>query len=401
MKSFELINIGEIHKLEISGENLELKEREIRGIILNIYSEWRKDNLPSKYYPCRELLSQSWCWKDGTKRTLPQRINRIFKEKGYYLGKGYLGKMGNAIREAIPVQEEYYIDITQNFNWNEGDFGDGDSCFWDGRKEIRNEMSKDGRFYAFRFYNKESVGSHFTTFFKDNAGGIYSGVARTWLLKENAYIRYKNKILSRPILILFNSYGKGLKQQASILAILMDGISKSITLSNQKRQSGGLYINNGGYVIGSPNTIETISHFDLGLKNTFDGEIARIDEDEPYPGMTARIVMDSHYIQESLLIKKRRAKLKWSDQRKKKKRKHKQGINNILARAIHYHNKDTLFYLLRSIKIVGAKRSTILHWKTYVRLLHGNFFSILLKILSYKIINGGYNGRSKKKSQSS
>ena len=395
MITFEAMKIKGIHKLEIPGDGLELGLPEIRGIVFSLYKEWIKNHSPLDYFPVLELLTENWCWKEGEGKTLPQRISKILNKNGFQLAKSYLGDLGNSIREAIPMLKEYYIDITQDFNWEDGDFGDQGSCMWEGRSTVRSEMTKDGRFYAFRFFKPQGESSAFW-----NSSACYSGyigTGRTWLFKEMVQIRINKRIHNEEILILFNSYGHALRQQAAILATLTGLASKSISLSNKKMTSGGLYINGRGYIIGPPHIIKTIDHFDFGFDNKFDGL------DEPYD--TIEIMDDSPDTHRSRMNfnrqRRKRQSLYFDRNNRRAKRIKKRGykiINNTIDSMTHSFNKGTIYHLLRSRKHWGGNKATNLyHWKLYDHLLKGYFFSILMKILSHKITNGGLNDNPKKK----
>lgn len=401
MIAFKALEKKGIQKLDIPGDGLELGLPEVRGIIFALYKEWRKNHSPLDYFPISELVKENWCWKEGTGRTLVQRISRILGTNGFRLDKSYLGDLGNSIREAIPMLKEYYVDITQDFDWQAGEFADSESCFWDGRSEVKAKMSQDSRFYALRFFSPHTQ----STFWDSRSIHTgYIGTGRAWLFCDTVEVRVKRIVTNEQIIVIFNSYGHPLKQQAAILATLVGYASKRITVANRKRTTGGLFINNGGYIIGPTHVIDKIDHFDFGLRNQFDGNMGDDDDmDGDYPDeeMAERVSI----MNEMMLGNHRRTNKKYKrffnpkDRRAKKvkKRRYKR-TNNSVEQMARSFNTDTIYWSLNGGSRWGkSKASGLYYWRLYQRLLAGRFYSILMRILSHKITNGGLNDNPKKK----
>src|SRR4030067_129157 len=77
------------------------------------------------------------------------------------------------------------------------------------------------------------------------------------------------------IVLIFNSYGGvPLNSMATIVQGLINGDTvKRVSVSNNNRTSGGIYVNSGGFIIGSEAAAYLIHHLDLGFKNNYDGNV--------------------------------------------------------------------------------------------------------------------------------
>lgn len=213
-----------------------------------------------------------WKWM-GQRGTLTKRISKwYYEEYKKNLLDVTLTAIGNAVRREIVKNQEYHIDFTKKFNWRDGQFADGGSCFWDSRAEARVKMEESGKFLAVRFFRENDQGTFIKNtvkinqkeniFYAKDDRYTYSGIARAWAYTDE--IVRKDK--SYPVWIIFNGYGIATKQIASIIATFHNQSVKRITVTNNSHTHGGLYINGDGYLIGNESLIKDIASFDFGIQ---------------------------------------------------------------------------------------------------------------------------------------
>lgn len=169
-----------------------------------------------------------WVWK--TKRgTLPKRIRAAMVSAGCKLAPEFLADIGNIAYRNAERCSHHIFDFTQDFDWDDGDFGDEGSCFWGGREAARTEMLPSLNAYAVRFYRPDDE---------------ERGCARAWIVP-----------VCEDYIILFNPYwdfgNYDGYEMARILAFYWGCNYKKILLRNNGSTDETLYINAGaGYVIG-------------------------------------------------------------------------------------------------------------------------------------------------------
>lgn len=161
-----------------------------------------------------------WATKKGT---YPKRISKRLHSIGYKVPPALLSKIGTIVKEHCIQVEKFYYDITDNFDWRGGDFGDSRSCFFSGDDTVLEDLYIND-FLAFRVYNERK-----------------SGIARSWILEKPEYT------------IMFNGYGLSTLQQARMYAYI-EGLSyKKVSLS------GDMYINSDiGYIIGKQENLRRV-----------------------------------------------------------------------------------------------------------------------------------------------
>jgi hypothetical protein len=190
-------------------------------------------------------LPDDWKWVAKTTGkgeyvgTFCKRLSKYYHQQyKIKLTSSFLGKIGSIVGQHAPSSTKYRIDITDTFNWIDGDYGDEGSCYWGGRSIAREVMQDQGCF-AIRFYDED-----------DN------GIGRAWIApiegdKEEHYI-------------VFNSYGIDLSQAAQVLAKHLQNTGyKKINLVNNGQTQGYLWINAGGYFIGPPDVYSYEDTVDL------------------------------------------------------------------------------------------------------------------------------------------
>lgn len=249
-----------------------MSNNEIADTILRIYREWRLIYNPTEYFPWGELAHGiDWKWYDKAKVALPRRLaNLLYKYKFKFPIK-FWGELGNMLRERIPVTHKVVIRIANQFNWKRGMFGDGGSCMWDGRAHIRTAMAQQGKFLALQMFSPELMWAKDDTMVVTVDGKEYYSQARCWLHPTDVTIGGQDEY----IVAAFNSYG-GIP--LSTMALVIQGLIeadgyKQISISNNDRTSGGVYVNGGqGRLIGSEAALKAIGHLDFSFKNNYDSQ---------------------------------------------------------------------------------------------------------------------------------
>lgn len=189
------------------------------------------------------VLPSDWKWqwlvteKGDFKGTFPTRVKQFyFKRYGIKCPDTFLAQIGNLARKHSESNEQYIFDFTDRIDWEDGDFGDGGSCYW-GDNEGARVMLEDNGAMAIRFYDADGYGK-----------------GRAWLVA-----------IDTDLYIIFNGYGIGggaTLQISRIFAAFVNLDYKFISVTN--RAGHTLYINHGGYVIGKTEVISAISHHDFG-----------------------------------------------------------------------------------------------------------------------------------------
>lgn len=187
----------------------------------------------------------TWFWKVTGKGeyvgTFTKRLAKwLYQWKNYKISAENLAKIGDIAVNYCNRKEtkKYIFDFTQRFDWQDGDFGDGGSCFWNGRAEAR-EMLEQNNAWAIRFYNQQK-----------------NGIGRCWVVPHNEY------------LVTFNGYGlgDGALVHTRVLAAFFGFAYKKIGVCNNRKNDGTLWINNGsGYAVGQWPDIANITEVDFQI----------------------------------------------------------------------------------------------------------------------------------------
>ena len=191
--------------------------------------------------------------------TFPKRLaNWAFKEHGVKLSPQSISEIGNLARANCPNEISYTFDFTCKFDWEAGDFADGGSCYWQGRKNARIALQEAGC-YAIRFYNPWG-----------------RGWARAWVWPCGGGF------------IVFNAYGMDQIQVARILADYLGmTYGKIESLCNDGSSDGDIWINadGKGYHV-RPHAVKQYEKYDLGIEvkpqYTCERCNAELDEDHGY-----------------------------------------------------------------------------------------------------------------------
>ncbi len=113
--------------------------------------EWIRNKysleLPGDFSP-NWMLNQK-----GLSGTFPTRI-KVFLKKNHAvkMAEQDISAIGNLARRHTVKAKDFIFDFTDAFDWEDGDFGDGGSCYWGGRRGART-MLADHNSLAIRFFD--------------------------------------------------------------------------------------------------------------------------------------------------------------------------------------------------------------------------------------------------------
>jgi hypothetical protein len=230
----------------ISLEGAKLIHELIQAQRITTSEDWQKLNPTYKQWWLPALPDDfQWQWVITTgdnQGTFPRRVSRYyFKTYGLKCPDSFLREVGNIARAHSSGDEVESFDFDNQFDWNDGDFSDGGSCYWwNGRAGL--EALRDNKFFAIRFYI---------------AADSNVGIARAWVYPMS---------LDNSLFIIFNGYGYTSLTIAQIFARFMGLNYKRIGLSNNYSTTGVIYINHDmGYIIGATDKIERYRDYDFEI----------------------------------------------------------------------------------------------------------------------------------------
>lgn len=202
--------------------------------------EWKALN-PKYTRPYMPIIPDTWQWqwkvegKADYTGTFPKRLTKYFwKEHALKCPDSFTKELGNLARQHSSDSFSYSFEFVNRFNWDAGDYADENSCYWTDRASARTTLEENDAL-AIRFYADEK------------------GIGRAWIaqLPESRYI-------------VFNGYGLETIKIAQIFSSWLKLSYRKIALSNHGDTGGTLYINNGGYVIGTLEQTAAMDSHDLG-----------------------------------------------------------------------------------------------------------------------------------------
>lgn len=229
----------------------------------------------------------SWQWmlpKGQFAGALPKRIAAYyFKVHNIKIPPALLAVIGETAKANIARGENFTLDFTDVFDWQDGDFGDSGSCFWRDRRGARLGLQDEGGI-AVRFFEKIDKLSEKQREYRaarenrltplDSEGWV--GLARAWCLP--AHERRNGGHMPD---VVFNGYGFSGNATLTIarLVATMFGMDyKKVFLTNDGEIHGYFWINGGssaaadghgygdtgiGYSIGPAGELEPHDMFDL------------------------------------------------------------------------------------------------------------------------------------------
>lgn len=169
--------------------------------------------------------------KDASGKKITTRIYQwLWKNHQFKPSQELKTRIGNMITDATIKARDYEFDITDRFDWEDGDYGDEGSCYWSDRSGARQSLENAGCL-AIRFYREEIVGRNYDLTPSEPIYGI-RGFARAWLFPytEGRYV-------------LFNGYGLETKEIAQFLGSLTGlYVYRLDSLTNNNDTTGLIYI---------------------------------------------------------------------------------------------------------------------------------------------------------------
>lgn len=203
--------------------------------------------------------------------TLTKRIAKwLYLEHGIELSQDDMMEIGNICKMHVSEKSTHYLDFTQNFDWQDGDFGDNDSCLMKDNHVLSYMESK--KLCAVRLYNPDiSMHPEYPDF--KNFWGTYKykyGLGRAWFIVGTG----ANNVPPNTIL-LFNGYGRleiwPTLSIARVVANYFNSVYKEVRMLINGNQNGKIWLNakkynvNGvdrydaaGFLIGGISTLERI-----------------------------------------------------------------------------------------------------------------------------------------------
>lgn len=173
------------------------------------------------------------------------RLSKYLKEHGVELDEKAWNDINGTIA-AHSYRKDVIYDITDDFSWNSGDFGDAGSCFWGSNEAARDVLMENGAL-ALRFYEKtDRMGWYHASV----DGVYYKGIGRCWIVqKKHGWI-------------LFNAYGPELESIRERVRIIFPNCeTKMIRIQNERETTGLVYINRDGlglYVTDKPEEVPNL-----------------------------------------------------------------------------------------------------------------------------------------------
>ena len=169
--------------------------------------------------------------------SFPKRVAKYYYQTvSFKLDPAQLGHIGSMVSRHTNRENWYCIDFTDSFDWQDGDFGDDDSCFWGGRSQARSDLESAGAL-AIRFYNADGY-----------------GIGRAWMLDKGPYWA------------VFNGYGVETPDCARILAYHLGLSYRKVSCDNRGDSTGLIYVNGGaGYIVGPEENVNGVDYVDLDV----------------------------------------------------------------------------------------------------------------------------------------
>jgi hypothetical protein len=162
-------------------------------------------------------------------RILKRFANWVKSEHGIKLSDSVLGIIGDTLQRHLNSTEQtYFYDFTDTIDWDNGQFGKDDSCWWGCYEESQDVYISNGG-WGIRFYQDDDQDD-------DN------GIGRTWIYPHNG------------MLLGFNSYGVSRPQTSKVLKAIFaeHGIKlhyKRCSIENSQNDSIPYINGDSGFVL--------------------------------------------------------------------------------------------------------------------------------------------------------
>jgi len=198
------------------------------------------------------LIGYDWVNKSGK---FPKRFSSmIYKMTGEKLSVEQLTEIGNLYDRCRYSNKNFYVRLTNNFDWRDGQYGKDGSCWWASYGSSRDTLHEYGGM-ACLFYPDETSKSD------------SSGIGRMWIYPQ-----------SDDVVAAFNYYGpEQSRHAAAVVARLLEQLTNEPWVFGSRGVSsvGGMYVNgDSAFVIYRKNAGLTIDsefcfHFHEVSKGTY------------------------------------------------------------------------------------------------------------------------------------
>ena len=263
MSLLEKYPIGPIHTVELPKGQISV---EGQAEIVSLF-----EDTVGRSFPQHEF---EWIWATN-RGTLPKRLasyayknlhacdkhgRALLDDDGkllpVVLTSSMLTRLGNIAKRHTMDHAVAHFDLTDEFDWTAGQYGDSGSCFWGGRAGALH-MLKQNNALAMRAYKLRDTAATLQDDLWPTDRACFEGTGRVWLWPK-ATDEY----------ILFNGYGSQTLWFTRLLAYLLGLNYRSIDLMNRGTDSGTLFINNSmGYLVAERIKAQKCSLYDFGWMN--------------------------------------------------------------------------------------------------------------------------------------
>ena len=273
---------NKLYEFRLNSEYTDLPKATIQRITKCVTADYiMQGKYLQKPFPYHSFSAEiEWRWM-ATRGALTKRIAKWLKDNAdTTLLDTTKTAIGTVVRDSITKNQDYYFDVTTDLQWQAGNFADGNSCFYTtaDRKGIPKAMMAENRFAAVRFFKrynnallKRKTDEPNNIYYADD-NYYYQGISRAYICFDayrlNNVKMYKMFDLYQniPLMVVFNGYGFSTKLIASILSSFTGLQTKRISITNNQKVTGGLYVNDGGFLLGDTEAIKLIKSYDFGVK---------------------------------------------------------------------------------------------------------------------------------------
>lgn len=244
------------------------------------YDKYIPDNVKLLQEVCDDIEARvGFKWGtdvvDGRRGKFTRRLGQALKDAGLdkTVVESYVSEFGDVLGSAFSGQQHHVLDATSVFDWSDGDFGDGGSCFWDDMSYCRRTLEDQGAF-AFRLFGKD--GNWSGDKFDDDAHelitnsnveieDVYSHYARCWAAVD---------VPAHNTITCFNVYGINSSRMARVLAAFTGLEYRKCYIRNTD-----VYINSYSFVLANKDYMESVFSKDAEVNL---GWYSENDEEEFY-----------------------------------------------------------------------------------------------------------------------
>jgi len=205
----------------------------------------------------REVLADNQWMFTGSNGKFGKHFRSSFKRANINLADETVQRAGRIFRQYIPVlKKTYHMELSDRIDWEDGDFGDRDSCFWGGSIKARMMIEENGG-GAVKIYKSDTY--------------CYTlGSSRCLVLPWSRYI------------ILFNAYGTPIEVFSKLLGQHFDCRSMPVRVESIGEHGEMLYFNGDAELLYRQDRDPDISYVEFDISCPSDGEFNEWREDRGY-----------------------------------------------------------------------------------------------------------------------